>query len=99
MPLETGTAKRYTFGITKGDTVSKTLSLKLDDGIFADAEKILSKADMSRNAYFNAAIGYYNHLMQRKELKARLAAESGLVKEESMNVYRVFEDADIADEA
>jgi predicted transcriptional regulator len=38
----------------------KALSLKLDDGIFLETERLLSEINQSRNAYFNEAIAFYN---------------------------------------
>jgi hypothetical protein len=75
--------------------MSKTLSLKLDESIFADTESIVNQQRISRNSYINSAIKYYNGLMKRKELRKKLEAESMLVREESMAVYRAFEESDL----
>jgi hypothetical protein len=75
--------------------MSKTLSLKLDESIFADTESIVNQQRISRNSYINSAIKYYNSLMKRKELRKKLEAESMLVREESMAVYHAFEEADL----
>jgi hypothetical protein len=75
--------------------MSKTLSLKLDESIFADTESIVHQQRISRNSYINSAIKYYNGLMKRKELRKKLEAESMLVREESMAVYHAFEEADL----
>jgi hypothetical protein len=38
----------------------KTLSLKLDDHIFDDAEEMTSKLNLARNRYINEAVNIYN---------------------------------------
>ena len=37
----------------------KTVSLKIDDSIFGETEKILSRISIPRNRYINEAIEYY----------------------------------------
>jgi metal-responsive CopG/Arc/MetJ family transcriptional regulator len=44
----------------------KNLSLKLDDQMFNEAEKIISKTHKSRNRYINEAVEFYNLLQKRK---------------------------------
>lgn len=75
----------------------KTVSLKIDDSIFGETEKILSRISMPRNRYINEAIDYYNKVQKRQILEIRLKAESELVKKESMNILDVFEKIDYAD--
>lgn len=69
----------------------KTLSLKLDDQIFDDTEKVISKVNKSRNRYINEAVDYYNQFNNRRILGKILAEESLLVYNESMNVLAEFE--------
>jgi predicted transcriptional regulator len=69
----------------------KTVSLKIDDSIFGETEKILSGINMPRNRYINEAIAYYNKLQKRQLLEKRLKAESALVREDSMKVLKDFE--------
>ena len=69
----------------------KTVSLKIDDSIFGETEKILSGTNMPRNRYINEAIAYYNKVQKRQLLEKRLKTESALVCEDSMNVLREFE--------
>ena len=38
----------------------KTISLKIDDSIFGETEKIVSRIKKPRNRYINEAIEYYN---------------------------------------
>ena len=75
----------------------KNISLKIDDSIFGDTEKILSKIKKPRNRYINEAIDYYNKLQKRLILERRLKKESVLVREDSMNVLREFEEIDYVD--
>jgi len=69
----------------------KTVSLKIDDSIFGETEKILSVLKMPRNRYINEAIAYYNKVQKRQLLEKRLKTESSLVREDSMKVLQDFE--------
>lgn len=75
----------------------KTISLKIDDSIFGETEKILSKIKKPRNRYINDALDYYNRLQKRALIEQKLKNESDLVKEESMSVLKDFEDIDYVD--
>lgn len=72
----------------------KNLSLKLEDKTFEETEKILETLQINRNRYINKALAFYNHLQKRKQLAARLANESHLVRNESMKVLAEFENLD-----
>lgn len=72
----------------------KTVSLKIDDPIFEEAERILSKIKKPRNRYINEAIDNYNKIQARKLLEKRLRNESGMLEENSMNVLKDFEEID-----
>ena len=61
----------------------KTISLKIDDLIFEETEKILSKNKKPRNRYINEALEYYNHIQKRLMLEKKLKKESEMVKDES----------------
>ena len=69
----------------------KNLSLKMDDSVFDETEKILSKISKNRNRYINEAVEFYNLLQKRKLISSRLKKESKLVREESMKVLAEFE--------
>jgi predicted transcriptional regulator len=75
----------------------KTVSLKIDDSIFGETEKILSKISMPRNRYINEAIEYYNKVQKRQMLEQRLKVESELVQKDSLNILNDFEKIDYAD--
>ena len=38
----------------------KTLSLKLDDNVFEDTEKVVSELNLARNRYIDEALNLYN---------------------------------------
>lgn len=69
----------------------KTVSLKIEDSIFEETEKILTQIRIPRNKYINDAIDYYNRHQKRLILETKLKAESDLVKKDSMNVLNDFE--------
>jgi len=75
----------------------KLISLKVDESIFGETEKILSKLKKPRNRYINEAIAYYNKIQKRKLLEKKLQKESDLVKEDSLSVLKDFEDIDYGD--
>ncbi len=75
----------------------KTVSLKIDDSIFGETEKILSRMKKPRNRYINEAIDYYNRLQRRLIIEKRLKKESELVKADSMSVLKEFEEIDYVD--
>jgi hypothetical protein len=72
----------------------KTVSLKIDDSIFGETEKILSRIKMPRNRYINDAIEYYNRFQRRQILEERLKSESALVKKDSLSTLNDFERID-----
>lgn len=70
----------------------KNLSLKLKEDIYNETEKVVKKLKVPRNSYFNKAIDFYNKLISRKIIKAKLENDSLLVSAESMNVLKEFEE-------
>ncbi len=75
----------------------KNISLKLDDSIFGETEKILLRIKKPRNRYINEALEFYNKLQKRLILEKRLKKESELVKSDSLEVLKEFENIDYAD--
>lgn len=75
----------------------KTVSLKIDDSIFVETEKILSRMKKPRNRYINEALEYYNRLQRRLFLANKLKKESAIVGNDSMKVLKDFEDIDYVD--
>ena len=75
----------------------KTVSLKIDDTIFAETEKILSRIKKPRNRYINEAIEHYNRIQKRQMLEKKLKSESDLVGKDSLSVLKDFERIDYVD--
>jgi hypothetical protein len=75
----------------------KTVSLKIDDSIFGETEKILSKIRKPRNRYINEAIAFYNRHHKQQFLEIRLKKESDLVRNDSIKILNEFEEIDYAD--
>jgi len=71
--------------------MSKNLSLKLQDEVFEETERVLRKVKRPRNAYINEAIHFYNKLVARRLLKNKLVKESDIVATNSMVVLEEFE--------
>jgi predicted transcriptional regulator len=69
----------------------KTLSLKLDDKIFDEAEELTSKLKLARNRYINEAVSIYNLYNKRRLLKKQLMKESKLTSKDSMDILHEFE--------
>ncbi len=75
----------------------KNISLKIDDSIFRETEKILSGINKPRNRYINEAIEYYNRIQKRLLLEKQLRKESEQVKDDSIKVLKEFEEVDFND--
>ncbi len=75
----------------------KIISLKIDDSIFGETEKILSRMKKPRNRYINEAIDYYNQIQRRLIIEKRLKRESELVKKDSMYILSEFEEIENVD--
>lgn len=75
----------------------KTVSLKIDDSIFSETEKILARIKKPRNRYINEAIEFYNKLQRKQILEKQLKKESSIVQADSMYVLKDFEEIDYAD--
>jgi len=75
----------------------KTISLKIDDSIFGETEKILSKIEKTRNRYINEALESYNRYQKRLMIEKKLKKESALVRSDSISVLEEFERIDYHD--
>ena len=69
----------------------KNLSLKLEDEIFQETEKIVLKVNKNRNRYINEAIEFYNRLHKRRLLSKQLSKESKMLANDSLEVLAEFE--------
>lgn len=58
----------------------KAISLKLEQAIFQDVERIVGQKSISRNKYINEALDYYNKIQKRELIEKKLKAESDLSK-------------------
>ena len=67
------------------------MSLKIEDAILSDAERIVKRRKISRNAYINEAIKAYNALERRRELGEKLRFESGIVAADSLQMLKELE--------
>jgi hypothetical protein len=57
----------------------KTVSLKIDDSIFGETEKILSCIKKSRNRYINEAIEFYNRTHQQSYAQLQPTSQKMLI--------------------
>ena len=69
----------------------KNLSLKMNDIVFNETEKITSEIKKNRNRYINEAVEFYNLLQKRRIISRQLQKESKIVQEESMKVLAEFD--------
>ena len=69
----------------------KNLSLKMDDDIYLETERITSRIKKARNRYINEAVDLYNQFNRRKLLKKQLAKESALTAPDAMEALQEFE--------
>ncbi|NDC72216.1 MAG: hypothetical protein EBZ62_02000 [Sphingobacteriia bacterium] len=69
----------------------KSLSLKLEDDIFEEAEQITGQLNLPRNRYINEAVKVYNLFNKRRLIQKRLQKESLKTRKESMAILREFE--------
>tara|TARA_R110002050_G_scaffold299792_1_gene466426 strand:- start:175 stop:405 length:231 start_codon:yes stop_codon:yes gene_type:complete len=75
----------------------KTLSLKLDDSIFGETEKIISQIKKSRNKYINEAVEFYNKYQRNKLIEEILKYESKMTQKDSLSILKEFEDLEYED--
>lgn len=69
----------------------KTLSLKLDDDIFEETDRLAGKLKMARNRYINEALQVFNLLNERRLLKQKLSQESRAISKDSMEILKELE--------
>ena len=71
--------------------MSKMLSLKVKDDVFAETEDIIGSIQKPRNAYINEALSFYNKFIKRRLLKEQFKTESRMISESSMEALRELE--------
>jgi len=69
----------------------KNLSLKLDDEIFLETEKVVEKLGTTRNRYINEALEIYNRYYNRKMLRDQLVKESRSAYGSSRDILDEYE--------
>ena len=67
------------------------LSLKLDESIFHDAEKFRDTFKISRNAYINEALLYYNKIKRQEYLEKEFKKAVELCKDSSLEMNKVMD--------
>jgi len=70
----------------------KNISLRVDDEIFEDTEKMISQLKKARNRYINEALEFYNQYQKRTLLAKKLKNESKVVRGNSMEMVKELED-------
>ena len=71
--------------------MSKMLSLKVKDDVFAETEDIIGSLQKPRNAYINEALSFYNKFIKRRLLKEQFKKESQMISESSLKALRELE--------
>lgn len=71
--------------------MSKPLSVKMDDDVFRDADRIVKRTHTNRNAYINKAVRFMNKLHERRLLSERYRTDAAEVRNSSAEVLKEFE--------
>jgi len=69
----------------------KNLSLKLDDNVFLETEKVVEQLGTTRNRYINEALAIYNKYYTRKLLRQQLVKESKAAYGSSKEILDEYE--------
>jgi hypothetical protein len=69
----------------------KNLSLKLDDDIFLETERVVEKLGTTRNRYINEALEIYNKYYNRRMLRDQLVKESRAAYGSSRDILDEYE--------
>jgi metal-responsive CopG/Arc/MetJ family transcriptional regulator len=72
----------------------KALSLKLDDRLFFETERILERIKKPRNSFFNDAIDFYIKHKEDEYLTKQLAFEAELLAEDTLEIIAEMENLD-----
>ena len=71
--------------------MTRSISLKIDEKELRKVDHSAQTVGVSRNAYINKALRFFNHLYERRLLAKELRRESEQVRQESMAVLREFD--------
>jgi hypothetical protein len=69
---------------TRWQILQTMKTLKLDDDIFSETEKMTEELKVARNRYINDALKFFNDLNRKRALKAELQKESRIVSANSI---------------
>lgn len=70
--------------------MTKLISLKIEEKELRKVDHSAQTVGVSRNAYINKALRFFNHLYERRLLAKELRRESEQVRQESLTVLREF---------
>ena len=68
--------------------MTRSISLKIDERELRKVDHSAQTVGVSRNAYINKALRFFNHLYERRLLAKELRRESEQVRQESLAVLR-----------
>lgn len=71
--------------------MSKPLSVKMDDAVFRDADRIVKRIHTNRNAYINKAVRFMNKLHERKLMSEQYRSDSLEAQASSREVLKEFD--------
>ena len=71
--------------------MKKLISLKIEETELRKVDHSAQTVGVSRNAYINKALHFFNHFYERRLLAKELRRESEQVRQESLTVLREFE--------
>ena len=71
--------------------MTKLISLKIEERELRKVDHSAQTVGVSRNAYINKALRFFNRLYERRLLAKELRRESEQVRQESLTVLREFE--------
>ena len=71
--------------------MTRLISLKIEEGELRKVDHSAQTVGVSRNAYINKALRFFNHLYERRLLAKELRRESEQVGQASSAVIRAFE--------
>ncbi|MBI4248275.1 MAG: hypothetical protein HY611_02140 [Elusimicrobia bacterium] len=71
--------------------MTRSISLKINERELRKVDHSAQTVGVSRNAYINRALRFFNHLYERRLLAKELRRESEQVRQESLAVLHEFE--------
>lgn len=71
--------------------MSKAMSLKLQEEVFAETEKMVKQLNIPRNRYINEALMHFNAYQKKKSALTQLAKEASMDASESLAILAEFD--------